>query len=268
VRCRPARHAVFAARRVVCSVPENPIATRRSCTLSAQIFPFDVSTNPSTFDKNASINFGRVAVGAEERIPAAGVAQRHIPLHRLRITPRRLRRRMARRVRSYDSKISMISLSGQTWSRSLRLGRLQGQQPASNRPERSTSHSRDGDHLTAQQDFCCSRAGTQLVRQQGFQRPRAERSGRTGRPAVPAGRTPATPRAASLASSAAMTDSASATATAFFISGIAQRWAGPGGHTIGYRITDGWDQAWTHVCHITGDALCVISEVLGTQLPS
>jgi hypothetical protein len=39
---------------------------------------------------------------------------------------------------------------------------LQGQQPAANQPERSTTCGRDGDHLTAQQDFCCPRAGTQL----------------------------------------------------------------------------------------------------------
>jgi hypothetical protein len=62
VRRRPARHAIFASRterRVVRSVPVNPIASSRSWTLSARIFAFDKSTSSSTFGRNASISFGR-----------------------------------------------------------------------------------------------------------------------------------------------------------------------------------------------------------------
>ena len=74
--------------------PQTPSPVRRSCTLSARIFPFDASTSSSTFARNASISFGRDRRRPDQRIPAAGLPQRHIPLHRLRITPGQLRRRM------------------------------------------------------------------------------------------------------------------------------------------------------------------------------
>src|SRR3954447_13982775 len=55
----------------------------------------------------------------------------------------------------------MISLSDLVTVSPVRsVAKVSNQQ--SNRPERSTSRGRDRDHLTAQQEFCCPQAGTQL----------------------------------------------------------------------------------------------------------
>jgi SRSO17 transposase len=50
----------------------------------------------------------------------------------------------------------------QTWSRSPRFDGLKVSNQAATRPGRSTSRGHVGDHLTAQRDFRCPRAGTQL----------------------------------------------------------------------------------------------------------
>ncbi len=67
----PARHRALAAataRRVVRSVPANPIAASRSCTLPARTLPFDRSAHSSTLPGNGSISFG-LATGSVTGLP-------------------------------------------------------------------------------------------------------------------------------------------------------------------------------------------------------
>src|SRR5439155_10808355 len=130
VRRRPARQALLAAataRRVVRSVPENPIATRRSCTLSARMRPFDWSTSSSTFGRNASISFGRGARVNGSPPPASRRATYRLTVFGSH--PASCPAEWAHRVRSYASRISMISLSDLVTVSPVRSA--QGQQPCS-----------------------------------------------------------------------------------------------------------------------------------------
>lgn len=110
VRRRPARHAVFAAdtaRRVVRSVPVNPIATNRRWITSARILPCDASTSSSTFGKNTSINLGRTAATSGSAPPSRNFTYRATVFGS---QPANCPADHTHRVRSYASKISTISL--------------------------------------------------------------------------------------------------------------------------------------------------------------
>src|SRR3954454_16877596 len=77
----------------------------------------------------------------------------------------------------------MISLSDLVTVSPVRsVAKVSNQQ--SNRPERSTSRGRDRDHLTAQQEFCCPQAGTQLSVNKDFSLSASSwvRGGGVGRP--------------------------------------------------------------------------------------
>jgi hypothetical protein len=169
VRRRPDRHAVFTtrtARRVVRSVPANPIAVRRSCTLSARIFPFDASTSSSTFGKNASISFGHTRAARMKGSPPQASRNATYRCTVFASHPHSCAAEWAQPVRSYDSKISMISLSdlvtvSPVWSvarsatRPRPTGEIHFTWPRRRSPDRPA-----GFLLSASQDS--------TVRQQGF----------------------------------------------------------------------------------------------------
>ena len=107
----PARHRAFAAataRRVVRSVPVKPIATSRSCEMSARTLPFDRSTHSSIFSRKGSISFARGAGSSAGRPRSRACAYRRIvfgsALHNGAAE-------CATPVTSNASRISMISLS-------------------------------------------------------------------------------------------------------------------------------------------------------------
>jgi hypothetical protein len=134
--------------------------------LSARILPFDASTSSSTFGMNASISFGRGAARTSSGSPPP--ASRNATYRRTVFAshPASCAAECGHLVRSYDSKISMISLADLVTVSGPVGCKVSNQQPTGRRDPLSGGG--DGDHLTAQQEFRCPRAGTQLSVKKDF----------------------------------------------------------------------------------------------------